>query len=230
MENYPENSSLFFLSLAEREQLRPIVDLVQEILLQFRIVGQSESEAQQALSEIADAEFKKQCKARKINTGAALKIATRLQREKWFCTYQSGATYGDLTGHDKARPVLIYSALTSDDRNAVQLDISESPDFYRIIQDSFEFPDTMSIEDFYAQQRKALNLTEQYRYIDVDHLEALFNISDIFGVKKAVSVQRLVARRIASITYPIDRPNSEILNFLSTTDPNALIALLPFTL
>lgn len=219
-----KSADILFLSIEERRTLKPAVKAYDDVLLKYQTVKITD-ENRDAVNDLANSDFRKLCNESDIDLTAALQIADRLSTDKWFSTFQTGAFRdGDFSGKDKTRPVLIYSMLTSDAKEEKEILLTECPDFYRVIQDSFEKPKSMSLATFYGRQRAALDLPDEYRYIDAGYLMTLYSLLEVFTPQQSTGISRIVARRLSRLEFPLDKPNTKIWNLL-TEDTNGQIKL-----
>lgn len=211
------------LTPAEIKELDPIVSIYEGVLLTYQTMIVTE-ENRDAINALENDAFRRLCTERGIDVNSALRLADRLQRRKWFSTFQTGAySNGDFSGKDKTRPFLIFSIITSDDPEEREITFADSPEFYRVIQDTYENPRGMSLNRYFERQREALDLPEKYRYIDYTHLMTLYSLVEVFRPQQgAPGGLRIVSRRLSRMEYPLDKPNTQIWNLI-TEDTNGQI-------
>lgn len=214
-----EELNLFLLTKTEKDLLAPLRLILADVRLQITstdLRGLSD----EAIDALFNQEFVRLCEERSIDTNAALNLSAILIKENWYSTRKAKWNKdGDPTGNNPNNPPWIYALSTSDSPGTETLITPpENLAFYRLHCDDYTRLQDQKIEKtnphiFRYQEQISLNLPRKYRYIDPDSLEALSTIRDVYGDKLLPSI---CSRRISSIDFPLDKPNTRIWNLLES--------------
>ena len=192
------------LTESERQFLKPLEAIVAEITLKYKFVVDGADS--QAINDKMNDEFRSICTERNIDIKRAVAISTKLFNSPWYCYFLSDVE----TVNGEHRSVFSLCTSKAPDQNK-PIRPDKNPAFYQAVFSTNTDPDTV-----YPAILKALKLSAEYKYLQADHYETLATVAEVFTDQhNGVPIPRIGGRRIKSVDFPLDKPNSRIWNMLS---------------
>lgn len=162
------------LTAAEEKALNPVIRIMNTVMKMHDIPNSNE--ADDALNQLMNAEFEALCKKRRLNRQKLLDLAVNVMNSKWFCVYLSGGDFDS-----EGNPVAVWSFVTGDHpENQKRITQEEYPNFFTIVTRLTE-GERASKDAVLAEYRSALGLSDEYKSIDADYVDAVLTIYEIFG-------------------------------------------------
>lgn len=196
---------IYLLSAEEQKALKPIIQIMHTVLSMHDV--SNTNDADDALNQLMNTEFIALCKKKRLNRQKLMDIAERVMNAKWFCVYLSG---GDIDSNGD--PVAVWSFVTGD-HPEIQKRITqeEYPDFFTIVNRLTE-GERKKKDVILAEYRSALGLSEEYKSIDADNVDAVLTVYEIFGDNP----RRITVRPLKNHLLMVDKVNA--LKLWSLTD------------
>lgn len=200
-------SQLSFFTPPEINALKPAISILREIGAKYSATSTDD----QRIIELMDKEFIALCTARNVATLKILSLAKRLSQSKWYCVFVSGV-YENADRHD-LQPIVQFSLITCEDpKQPKVLTLENSREFYEI---EYSSPLPQNKEEhtrYLIQQRKALGLSEEYKLIDLEELEAVLTISELYSDARPSDMPSVKARKMKYAVILLDKLNANIFN------------------
>lgn len=201
-------SQLSFFTPPEINALKPVIGIMREIDAKYSAV---KSDDDHRVIEMMNKDFIAMCTARNVATVKILSLAERLSQAKWYCIFVSGV-YEEQDG-DELHPIVQFSLITCEDpKHQKVLTVSENKKFYEIEYVSPITYDPKDRERCLLQQREALGLSDEYRLIDSEELEAVLTISELYADTKPSDMPSIKAKRMKYAVILLDKVNANLFN------------------
>lgn len=196
---------IYLLSAEEEKTLKPVLKIMDTVLKMHEVT--KTNDADDALNQLMNTEFEALCKKKRLNRQKLLDLAVKVMNSKWFCVYLSG---GDIDS--EGNPIAVWSFVTGDNPE-IQKRITqdEYPEFFTIVNRLTE-GERAKKEVVLAEYRTALGLSEEYKSMDADYVDAVLTIYEIFGDNP----RKITIRPLKNSLLMVDKVNA--LKLWSLTD------------
>lgn len=212
MANY-KRREVFLMSLEEeRKILFPLYAIYFEAERAHRGTRAAPEDLERRRAEIRKEIFAA-FRTSEVDLNRARELADRLRTQKWYCVYLMDTDEAETPRHYDKGSAPFALILSDTPQKATPLTFADYQNFYALLDPDTANSSTKSIK-FWAQARRALNLSKEYVYVSPGALEVLLAVLELTSTEQeealVSALPSVFSQRVDFLEFPVDKLNNSI--------------------